>query len=253
VLTAERQRRTLEALARDGRVVSAELAERLGVSLDTVRRDLTELEAAGALRRVRGGAMPPATVVPPRHEARAELRTAEKAAIAEYAAARLARDWDVVLLGGGTTMVELARRWPAGRRTTALTAGIDVAGALAGRPDVELVLLGGRVLPDARTAVGADTVAAIAGVRADACVLGTCSLDLATGLSVYEREEAQVARAMIDAARTTVVLADADKLGTTGRFAVAPPERIDLLVTDRSAPAEILEALADRGTKVARA
>src|SRR4051794_37525303 len=163
MLSVERQDRIRDVLAREGRVVSADLVERLDVSLDTVRRDLSELESAGALRRVRGGALPPATSVPPQFAARAERRTEEKAAIAARAAA-MAGDWAVVVLGGGTTMVELARRWPAGR-TTALTASLDVAGALVGRPGVEVVLLGGRVLPEARLAVGAETVAALAGVR----------------------------------------------------------------------------------------
>jgi DeoR/GlpR family transcriptional regulator of sugar metabolism len=252
MLTAERHARILEALARDGRVVTAELTAVLGVSLDTVRRDLDDLEAAGSLRRVRGGAMPPATAVPPAFGARVDQRTAEKAAIADRAAGLVA-GFDVVLLGGGTTMVELARRWPVGGRTTCLTPSLDVAGALLGRSGVEVVLLGGRVLPDTRLAAGPDTVAAIEQVRADACVLGTCSLDAATGITLYERDEALVAGAMIAASRTTIVLADADKLGTEGRFVAAPAARLGTVVTDASAPPASLDALRTAGVEVVRA
>lgn len=248
MLTAERHDRIVTALAHDGRVVSADLAAALGVSLDTIRRDLDELEAAGALRRVRGGAMPPATGTPEAFSARVDVRTAEKAAIAARAATLVA-GFEVVLLGGGTTMVELARRWPAGR-ATCLTPSLDVAGALLDRPGVEVVLLGGRVHPQTRLATGADTVAAIAGVRADACVLGTCSLDAASGITMHEREEAQVAAAMIDAARATLVLADAGKLGTEARFVAAPAGRLSTLVTDASAPAAALAALRGAGVEV---
>ena len=252
VLTEERQSRILDALARDGRVISAELVERLGVSLDTVRRDLSELEATGAVRRVRGGALPPATRVPAAYADREGLQSEAKAAIAARAA-ELVRGLETVLLGGGTTMLELARHWPSGGRTTALTPSLDVAGALLGVAGVDVYFIGGRVLADTRTAVGAEAVATIAEVRADACILGTCSLDAGHGMTLLEREEAHVARAMVEAGRQTIVLADAGKLGTVGPFVVAPPERLSTLVTDSSAPAEVVLALREHGAEVVRA
>src|SRR4051812_22768157 len=106
VLAHERRERLLEALAIDGRVVASEAAAKLGVSLDTVRRDLDELEIAGAVRRVHGGAL-----LPRRFVDRRDIDVPEKAAIAE-AARGLIADGQLVLLGGGTTVLELARRLP---------------------------------------------------------------------------------------------------------------------------------------------
>src|SRR4051812_25233240 len=106
VLASERRERLLESLAADGRVVASEAAATLGVSLDTVRRDLDELESAGTVRRVHGGALPAR-----RFADRREVDVPEKAAIAG-AASGLISDGQLVLLGGGTTVLELARRLP---------------------------------------------------------------------------------------------------------------------------------------------
>jgi DeoR/GlpR family transcriptional regulator of sugar metabolism len=252
-LAEERRQRILEALAAEGRVYASELAARLAVSLDTVRRDLQELDDAGCLRRVRGGALPRATAVPAAFEQRRERARAAKGAIASAAAAPLLRAGEVVLLGGGTTLLELARRLPADARGTVITTSPDVALELVGRPEVEVVVAPGRLLADTRTVVGADAVAALRGIAADVCVLGTCSLDAEHGLSLMHREEAQVEREMLAGARRVVVLADAEKLGATAPFAVAPAGAIDEVVTDGAARDDVLAALRARGVEVTRA
>src|SRR4051812_50075075 len=106
VLASERRERLLEVLATDGRVVASEAAGRLGVSLDTVRRDLAELEAGGAVRRVHGGALPARRFVD-----RREADVPEKATIAA-AACGLIRDGQLRLLGGGATLPPPARPPP---------------------------------------------------------------------------------------------------------------------------------------------
>jgi len=246
-----RHQRILELLARDGRVATTQIAADLEVSLDTVRRDLERLDDAGVLRKVRGGALPPVTRVPAALGDRSVRRSKQKAAIGAAAARLVAKD-AVVLLGGGATVVELARQWPAPGPSTVLTTSLDVALELAHRDDLELVLLGGRVLPDEHTVAGAETVAALAGLRADACVLGTCALDAHAGMTLLRREEAHVGRAMVAAARRTLVLAGAEKLGTVGPFPVAAAEAIATVVTGEGASEEVAGALADRGVEVVR-
>src|SRR3954471_9825704 len=186
VLASERRERLLEALGADGRVVASEAAARLGVSLDTVRRDLAELEAGGAVRRVHGGALPAR-----RFADRREVDVPEKAAIAD-AARGLIADGQLVLLGGGTTVLELARRLPDELEATVVTSAPDVAVALLDHTAVEVILLGGRVNPETRTVVGGEAVEALRTVRADLCLLGACSLHAQAGLTVLHRDEAVV-------------------------------------------------------------
>src|SRR4051794_41806049 len=102
--------RLLALRGEEGSVVASRAAARLGVSLDTIRRDLDELAAMGALRRVHGGALP-ASPSPRRFIDRRDQDLAAKRAIAE-AARGLVTDGQVVVLGGGTTVLELARRLP---------------------------------------------------------------------------------------------------------------------------------------------
>ena len=248
-LAAERREAILAALAAEGRVLATELAERLDVSLDTVRRDLQELAAGGALRRVRGGALP-APTVPPRFDDRRQRRTAVKQAIGE-AAAKLIGPCDLVAVSGGTTVLAFAQRLSADLCATVVTDSPDVALAVAGRERLEVVLAGGRVHPETRTVVGSEAVAALRDVRPDVCVLGVCSLHPVAGLTLLHREEAQVVAAMIDGATRTIALADAEKLGTAGPFRVAPLDAIDVLVSD--APNEDLDLYRDLGVEVIRA
>jgi DeoR/GlpR family transcriptional regulator of sugar metabolism len=247
VLAPERRQRLVRLLTDEGRVVASEAATRLGVSLDTVRRDLDELAAAGALQRVHGGALPPSPS-PRRFVDRREHDVEAKAKIAE-AALGLVGDGQVVLMGGGTSVLELARRLPESLRATVITSAPDVAVALLDHAGLEVAVLGGAVHPETRTVVGAEAVDALRAIRADVCLLGACSLHADAGVTVLHREEAIVERAMLERAARVGVLAAAGKLGSAGPYVVGPIDAVDVLVTDATRTAE-LEA---RGIEVLRA
>jgi DeoR/GlpR family transcriptional regulator of sugar metabolism len=230
MLTAERRQAILGRLERDGKVVASELVAALGVSEDTVRRDLRELAAAGHLLRVHGGALPP----PPAAASftqRLHVAPEAKAHLAE-AALPLLEGANVVLLDGGTTALELARRLPPERDCTVLTNAPPVAAALASHPRVEVVLIGGRLLKEAQVAVGSATVDALRQVHADACVLGICSLHPELGVTATDHDEAAVKRAMVQASAEVIALATADKLRTMSPWFVAPLADVTHLVTD---------------------
>jgi DeoR/GlpR family transcriptional regulator of sugar metabolism len=248
VLGSERREWLVSVLAVEGRVVASEAAARLGVSLDTIRRDLDELAAMGALRRVHGGALP-ASPSPRRFVDRRDQDVAAKRAIAE-AARGLVTDGQVVVLGGGTTVLELARRLPDELEATVVTSAPDVAVALLDHTAVEVILLGGRVNPETRTVVGGEAVEALRTVRADLCLLGACSLHAESGLTVLHRDEAVVERAMIAQAARVAVLTAAGKLGSAGPYVVGTADDVDTLVTDGAAPAPALDELRDRDIEV---
>jgi DeoR/GlpR family transcriptional regulator of sugar metabolism len=251
MLTAERRRAILGRLAQDGKVVASELVGDLGVSEDTVRRDLRELAAQGLVLRVHGGALPAATPGSVASFAeRLEVDAERKAALAR-AALPLLEGAAVIVLDGGTSALELARRLPPDRACTVLTNAPPVAAALAAHPQAEVVLLGGRLLKSAQVTVGAEAVDALRRVRADVAVLGVCSVHPDLGVTAREREEADVDRAMVSAAAEVIALATADKLGTASPWVVAELGELTHLVTD--AGPEVTDAYARGGVTVVRA
>jgi DeoR/GlpR family transcriptional regulator of sugar metabolism len=251
LLSAERRQAILDALERDGKVVAARLVRELGVSEDTIRRDLRELAAHGLVQRVHGGALLPAPQ-PGSFIHRRETCSAEKAALAE-AAAGLLCDARVVLLDGSTTNLELARRLPADRPRTVLTNSPPIAAVLAEHPTAEVVMIGGRLDKRAQVTTGAATVDFIRSVRADACVLGVCALHPEAGLSTDDLEEAQVKRAMVDAAADVIALATSDKLRAGSAYSVAPVTELTHLVAEAAAPDELLDPYRALGVSVTRA
>lgn len=234
LLGEERRELVLRWLAEEGKVRATVLAERLGVSLDTVRRDLAELADAGLLRRVHGGALPPGSPGPGSFLERLPEDAAAKTAVAR-AAVGLVGPGEVVALSGGTTVLEFARALPDDLDATVLATSPDIAVALAGHPSLTVDVIGGRLHPQARTVVGPEAVDALRAVHPDVCVLTSCALHPVAGMTLRHREEAAVVRAMIEHAGRLVALTTAAKLGTAGAYPVAEASRIDVLVTDAGA------------------
>jgi DeoR/GlpR family transcriptional regulator of sugar metabolism len=248
-LPDQRREAILSALARDGRIVSTHLAAHLGVSDDTVRRDLDELAAAGRVRRVRGGALPAQAVTPPRMVDRQDLHTAAKAIVARRAAALLQPE-TVIGLAGGTTCLAIARLLAAdGTPRQVLTTSPDIALALADAPG-EVLLAGGRLEPDSRTTVGAEALDAVRRVRPSVAVLGACSLHPAVGLTTYCAGEAEVLREQARCAGRLMVATESAKLGSTAAHVIAAAGDVAQLVTDAAAPEEELAALRALGVDV---
>lgn len=241
VLTEERKRQILERLHQHGRVLAGPLAGEFGVSEDTIRRDLRELAAEGQLKRVHGGALPLARAATASLAERGRSNLVEKRALAA-AAARLVADGQTLLLDGGTTNLLLAEAFPQDLKATVITTSPAIALALAGRPRLEVVLPGGRLLPATGTLVGPDTVAALRAVRADLCFLGVCSVDAEAGITCAEREETFVKQALIEGAGEVAALATADKLEAVATHLVAPLGALTRLLVPEALPAALPEA-----------
>ncbi len=242
MLAAERRDEILARLGRDGRVVVADLVAGLGVSEDTVRRDLHELGARGLLHRVHGGALPsPPSALP--FVRRLEIGQEEKRALAT-AALPLVESARTLVLDGGTTAVELARRLPSRWTGTVVTNAPPVASALASHPGAEVVVVGGRLLKAEQVTVGPAAVEAFRALRADVCVLGVCALDPVVGATTTDADEAHVKRAMVACSRKVVALVSNDKLHTSYPWVVAGVGEINDLVTDGAADLTSAFALA---------
>ena len=237
MLTEERRQAILERLGRDGKVVVTDLGSSLGVSLDTVRRDLQELADAGLVRRVHGGALPPAVGSRP-YAVRREQAPAAKAAIAR-ATAGLLRDGQVILLDAGTTTLEVARHLHDDLHATVVTNSPPIAVALAEHPSVGVTMLGGTLDKESQALVGAATVDALRSVRADVLILGVCSLHPEMGITVLDLEESYVKRAMIANAVEVVAVSSAEKIGSAGPYVVGSVDELTHLVTESSSALDL--------------
>lgn len=230
-LPEERRGEVTRLLGVEGKVRAAEIAVRLGVSLDTVRRDLAELEARGRLRRVHGGALPVTTPGPPRFKDRVHQDVAAKEAIAD-AAVGLVNPGDVIAVSGGSTVLAFAQRLPDDFEATVVATNPDIVSALADHPRLTVDVVGGRLHPRARTVTGPMAVEALRSVRPDACVFSSCTVHPALGVTFREREEAYVIRTMLEGSARKINLSTAAKLGASGPYPVTPAADLDVLVTD---------------------
>ena len=248
MLKQERQRRILELLQRDGRLVAAELPAVLGVSGHTVRRDLDELADARSLQRVHGGALARSPVAATYEDRRVQAVTGKIATA--RAAATLLEPGQVVVLDGGSTALHLVDAIPAGHTGTFVTHSPPVAAALARRPGLEVIMVGGTLDPRAMVAVGAQTVERFRRVSADICFLGIWALHPSGGISTGYYEEAEVRRVLVDCADRVVGLASREKLGTAAAFTIAPATALTHLATEPDVPAATLAPFAELGLHV---
>ena len=230
----ERQQAMVQLVSEKRRLSVAALAEEYAVTTETVRRDLSQLERLGLVRRVHGGAVPAGSLASIESELdeRAAVNIDQKDAIARAALGQLPPVGSTILLDAGSTTVRLATVLPVDHPLIAFTHSVPVAARLIGQSQVELHLLPGRVRATTQAAVGADTVAALGRVRADTAFLGTNALSSGHGLSTPDSDEAATKAALVACARRVVVLADSSKLGKESPIRFAALTEIDCLVTD---------------------
>jgi transcriptional regulator, DeoR family len=252
VYAEERQQAIAQLAHANGRVVVSDLAQRFGVTTETVRRDLDTLATLGILSRVHGGAVPVDKVrlvevgLPDREIA----RTAEKERIALAALSLLPRPGGTILIDAGTTTARLAEALPPGALTTVVTNSVPIASGLAVRQVADIQLLGGRVRGLTQATVGAPTVEALRDLRVDVAFMGTNGFSPDHGFSTPDPSEAAVKRAMVASARTIVVLADSSKAGTDYLVSFARPDDVDVLVTDAGIGETYQLAFTEKGITV---
>jgi DeoR family fructose operon transcriptional repressor len=246
----ERHQQILATARANGRVDVTGLAKELSVTPETVRRDLTALERRGVLRRVHGGAIPVERLgIEPGVADREGRSAGQKERIARAALDELPEGGSIIL-DAGTTTVRLAELLPTDRELTVVTHSVPVAGILISRPNITLHLLGGVVRGRTLAAVGDWTRAQVAEVYADVAFMGTNGISVERGLTTPDIAEAAVKRALIDAARRTVVLADHTKFGREDFARVAPLSDVDTVITDVGLDVELAEDIENAGPRL---
>ncbi|ROO86980.1 DeoR family transcriptional regulator [Actinocorallia herbida] len=241
----------LDRLAAHGSVTVTGLCTELGASPASIRRDLQTLEDQQLLKRTHGGAVGAGVTyeLPVRY--RAGRHDEEKARIAAAAVALVTDEVHTIGLNGGTTTTELARRLAAlGRPLTVVTNALNIAGDLAVRPSIELVVTGGRVRPESYELVGPIADRALSGISLDVAFLGVDGVDAIVGITTHDEVEAQTDHHLIAAARRVVVLADGSKIKVRAFSRIAETAELHILVTDATADPAELDRLRAAGVQV---
>lgn len=240
MLVAERRDLLLNRLREEGKIVARELAQELGISEDSIRRDLRELSAAGQCQRVYGGAVPVSRALVD-YRSRSSVEPQSKQRIAARAA-QLIKPGDRVILDGGTTTLAVTQALPPGRHATVITHSPTIAAALIDHPTVEILLLGGRIYKHSAVACGAATAEAARAVTADLFLLGVTGVHAEHGLTTGDAEEAAMKRILAAQAADTYVLASAEKIGAVSPYKVLDLDAITAILTDAEDD-EALQAL----------
>jgi DeoR/GlpR family transcriptional regulator of sugar metabolism len=246
MLAAKRRELVLEAVKSNHAERVSDLAQRFAVSEMTIRRDLQTLAEEGKLVRVRGGAVvgdanrPFAEVEAEHFDAKSRIGAV---------AAQLVEDGETILIDIGTTPLQLARHL-AGRQATVMTNNLAVFEKLVDEPAIDLILLGGQLHREYRALSGFLVEEALAQLSADRAFIS--AVGLRRDLSVVDDAvgEMRIKRAMIAAAGNVVLLLDSSKFGSEGGARICEANRIDVLVTDKDAPEDMVRQLERRGVRV---
>lgn len=249
----ERQREILVAARAEGRVDVVTLAALHGVTTETIRRDLTVLERAGQLRRVHGGAIPIERLgFEPALAARDSVMTVEKERIAKAALAEIPED-GAILIDAGSTTHRLVEAIPVDRELTVIVNSPPLATLLASRPKLSVIMLGGRVRGRTLATVDDSSLQPLRHLHVDVAFMATNGLTVEHGLTTPDPAEASMKRAMIAAARRTVLLADHTKVGNDYLARFGDIEDVDLLISDSGLDTAVAEELELAGMRVVRA
>ena len=238
-----RRSQIIDLLERHGNVRVEDLSEQFQVSLVTIRKDLTELEARGLLQRTHGGAVfTQKSRFNPSFVEKLHLQSAEKTAIA-HAALEFVQEGDALILDAGSTTLALAQAIKGKFESLfVLTNSVPIALELVGT-SWEVVLLGGQIRHHSLALIGPSTVGLLEQYHVDKAFLGTTGASLERGYSTPNPLEAQTKRAMLRAARESFVLADASKLGHATLSSFATLEEISVLISAGNIPEVFLAGL----------
>jgi DeoR family fructose operon transcriptional repressor len=246
----ERQQLILGRARSKGRVDVAALADEFEVTTETIRRDLTVLERHGVLRRVHGGAIPVERLAfEPALSVRETVMTEEKARIAKAALAELP-EAGTILLDAGSTTALLAEALPVDRELTIVTHSVNIALALIARPNVTVMLVGGRLRSRTLASVDAWALQALRDTFVEVAFIATNGVSVDRGLTTPDTSEAMVKRAAIATGRRCVLLADHTKVGNDHFARFGDLADIDTLITDTGVDPGVAAEIGAAGPKV---
>ncbi|MGR3502312.1 DeoR/GlpR family DNA-binding transcription regulator [Pseudaestuariivita sp.] len=232
-----------------GQVSVEALSTQLGVTAQTIRRDLAELAEAGKLERVHGGAVLPSGAVNIEYEERRRLNESAKTLIAARCAAEIP-ERSAVFLNIGTTTEAVARALLGHKGLMVFTNNLNVANILSGNPEAEVVVTGGVLRRSDGGLVGTAAASMIAQYKFDIAVIGCSALDADGDILDFDLSEVGVSQAILSRARHKWLVADQSKWQRAAPARIATLADMDLMFTDGPLPAEVTQKCADWQTRI---
>lgn len=244
-----RQTEILELARAEGRVMVEDLAQRFDVTLQTIRRDLSDLADAGHLDRVHGGATLRTGVTNIGYEARRRMNEGAKAAIARACAAAIPDNCSLIL-NLGTTTEAVAHALLGHRNITVITNNMNVANILVANPGCEIVVAGGALRRTDGGLVGELTTQFFEQFKVDYAVIGVSALDRDGDLLDFDLAEVRVSKAIVQQSRKVYLVADHTKLERSAPARLASLSEIATFFTDLPLSPELMRKCEDWGTEV---
>lgn len=242
-MKSERHDKIIELLREKRMVKSIEISEQFGVSMETVRRDLEELESEGYLNRVYGGAtLRHMFGVEPAYSGRGIKNYLEKKAIAAEAA-RLVEDGDTLIMDVGTTVLELAKNLQDKKGLTVFTNSVPAVLELVKNQSIRIFMIGGEIREGEVSSSGFLAEDMIRHFHVDKSFIGIGGISLKEGVCDYHVQEANLRRLFLKQAHMNIGLADYSKLGVTALNKICRPQDLDVLVTDSRADRRFVNQL----------
>lgn len=244
MLKEERQKKLLQKLAAEGKIVASKLAMELAVSEDTIRRDLLELDEKGKLVRVYGGALPVARPVVDYLE-RENRDVDRKQRMAKKAIDYLERD-QLIAVDGSSANLILVRSLPDDLPLTLVTNSYPIAAACNGKA-IDVIIIGGHLLRQTMTIVGDVAAEQASRYHPDICFIGTYAIHPEYGLTIPYHAEVSVKQSLIRASSKVISIINPEKFNTVSRYHICGIESFTTLITDEHVPKETLSEYRRRG------
>ena len=230
MLKEERQQTILSEVELHNRILLTDIAETLDVSIDTIRRDVKELDAENKLRKVHGGAISLGFTTNSARNANIYALD-DKVTIAKKATTML-KDGAVIFIDGGTNCLELARIIPEKLQFTCFTISLPVAMELSNKPNVKVISIGGQIAKEAQIAIGANAIHNLSEIKVDYSFIGTGYVDALYGLTEFDWDIVQIKKAVIKASKKTVLLSISEKLNSQHRYKTCDISSINTMITE---------------------
>ena len=246
---SKRHAEILSIVREEGTCAISGLAARLGVSLETIRRDVLPLTQSGALLKMHGAVSLPFQVGEAPFERRMRENSDAKRAIATACAAHI-QDGDSVMLDTGTTTSFLARHLLRRRDLTVVTNSSDIAQTLATVNGNRVYMAGGELRGDNGAAFGRSAIDFVSRFRVKFSIISIGAIDAETGPMDFELDEAEFANVVMSRGETAIIVSDSTKFTRHGLVKICDLSAVDLLITDASPPADLADAIAQASMAV---
>lgn len=227
-----------------------ELANTLDVSDETIRRDIRQLAASGAVEKIHGGVILPQNTLEPPFLSRMQEQREEKEKIARLAASMI-NDGETILLDNGSSSCYVAHELITHKNLTVVTNSTEVARELCSRNQNRVFMAGGEIRSDDSAAYGPMAIEFAKQFTTNRAILSMGSITADQGCLDYDLSEAEFKRAILPQARNVIVVADHTKFTRSGIVKVCDLDNIDLLITDREPPQEIIDKIGEHRIRIA--